>query len=163
METSLAQTRMALAVSEAMSIRQSTIEGNHASSAGGGIFNEAALTMYNVTIADNTAAEGGGISMATGAMTAAHVTVAHNTAASGAGIHQSATTHTISNSLITGNIGPETSGGVGTQFSLVRGSSEGILDPAGLANNGGPTGDIQDKPTPTEARMVPKLNFSASP
>jgi CSLREA domain-containing protein len=126
-----------------MLVIASTIEGNTAGNAGGGIFNEDSIVLKNVTLAGNRADEGGGLYQSTGESTLRHVTVSLNTAELGAGVRRAGGTMGIINSLIANNAGSETSGSPLVNYSLVQGSSAGVLDTAGLASNGGPTRTIR--------------------
>jgi CSLREA domain-containing protein len=126
-----------------MLVIASTIEGNTAQNAGGGIFNEDSIVLKNVTLAGNRADEGGGVYQSTGETTLRHVTVSLNSADVGAGVRTAGGTMGIFNSLIANNAGAETSGSPSVNYSLVQGSSAGVLDPVGLASNGGPTRTIR--------------------
>ncbi|HEX5829318.1 MAG TPA: choice-of-anchor Q domain-containing protein [Candidatus Limnocylindrales bacterium] len=129
----------------ALSIFASTIEGNAASSAGGGILNEttAALTVRNTTITANAAPEGAGV-YSSGTATLAHVTIARNTAntGGGGGVKKAGGAMTIANAVIVGNTGSQTTGSPGSTGSVVQTSADGVIDTA-LRDNGGPTRTIR--------------------
>ncbi|HLN32363.1 MAG TPA: right-handed parallel beta-helix repeat-containing protein [Gemmataceae bacterium] len=131
-----------------------TIANNVASGFGGGIFNDGSLTLTNSTIADNLAASsGGGMYISSGSSSLYNATVALNQD----GVDQVGGTVNTYNSLFADNTGNDftSSGGTATatnsQFGsvptgVINGGGSFIgasgLDPAGLANNGGPTQTI---------------------
>ena len=110
-----------------VTVTNSTVSGNSADGGGGGIYNVAGtVTLTNSTISGNpTGATGGGI-VAAGSETLVNAIVAGNTAPLDPDVGL-ATLETVTTSLI----------GVPAGKSLAD-----ILDPAGLADNGGPTRTI---------------------
>ena len=99
---------------------------------GGGILNEANLTLIGVALTHNTAVLGGGIENADGGTLTVDLSViAENTATNGGGIINSGSTLTVNASLVTGNSASTAGGGVdnsngGTvtlNFSVVAGNS----------------------------------------
>ena len=133
-----------------ITITGSTFSGNSADN-GGAISNSTgALTITNSTLSGNSANAGGAIGGGDGAITIASSTITLNQSGVGAGIFGRAR---LSNSIISGNVGPDlqgasTSGGYnivgntldGATFTAT-GDRTGITDPklGPLANNGGPT------------------------
>ncbi len=102
---------------ETLTLNSSTISGNTAESAGGGIYNYygAELTVENSTISGNSAAEGGGIDFGGGSstVTISNSTISGNTAADdGGGIRNIGSSLTINNSTITGNTAGDDGGGI---------------------------------------------------
>lgn len=89
-----------------LTVKDSTLQGNNASSLGGGIYarSGAALTVMNSTVSGNTATNDGGGIEAGGTVTLVNSTVSDNSALRGAGIAAStASTTTVTNSTISGN------------------------------------------------------------
>ncbi len=132
----------------------STVSGNFSSVCGGGIYQvEGTLMVTNSTIAGNTMVNtggnfGGGICTDHGTLTVINSTISGNIgAAAGGGIYNLyATSLTLSNSIVAGNMNIQTPGddcdGCGTQTASNLISTPGtIIDPmlASLGNYGGPT------------------------
>jgi hypothetical protein len=154
---------------DAATITNSTISGNSATLAGGGIWSNTDLTGLNLsisgsTISGNTASgRGGGIYNFDGLITVEHSTITSNTApvGSGGGIDSSGNTNTrteIEGSIVAGNVGSDVDFGPGesnsfqsngynllsTGNALAAFNSNGdsiVVNPMllPLANNGGPT------------------------
>jgi len=143
-------------------VTNSTFSGNSATGVGGtggGIFSGGPLTVTNSTFSGNSAGEfGGGIYIDVGPATVTNSTFSGNFAGGGGGIGGGAVTVTntiVANSTSGGNCdGAVTDGGhnidddgtcgfTGTGCTSTSGTSfcniSPLLDPAGLANNGGPT------------------------
>jgi len=137
----------------ALTVSDSTISGNTAtggmfgSGAGGGINNFGALTIDNSTISGNTAdVFGGGVVNSGGTLTLTNSTVSGNTAGSAAGGIFALGVDTLVNTIVVGN-SSDVEGPVETATTNVIGVPVGltladILDPDGLADNGGPTHTI---------------------
>ena len=132
----------------------STVSGNFSSVCGGGIYQvEGTLMVTNSTVAGNTMVNtggnfGGGICTDHGTLTVINSTVSGNLgAAGGGGIYNLyATSLTLSNSIVAGNMNILTPGddcdGCGTQTASNLISTPGtMIDPmlASLGNYGGPT------------------------
>ena len=96
-----------------LTIINSTISGNTASSGGGGIYNGGALTIANSTISDNSAGTiGGGGIYSFSTVTITNSTISGNTASgSGGGIYNGGSL-TIANSTIFGNAASSGGGGI---------------------------------------------------
>jgi predicted outer membrane repeat protein len=141
-----------------LTVANSTFAGNSAGGAAGGIFNNAAggtLTVTNSTFSGNSAGyNGGGIVNNGGTLTVTNSTFSGNSALSGGGIYSGSGTVTVINTIIVnstsgGNCyGTITNGGHNIEDGTTCGWGSGSgslsstnprLDPAGLANNGGPT------------------------
>ncbi len=144
-----------------VTISDSTIVGNGVTASGGGLYSRnGSLTITNSTITGNSAvAEGGGIlfigrSPGSG-VTITNSTISGNRAHTGGGISSiPGTTYEpfviLKNALIIGNasaVGGEIDGTLTNPVASIVGIPAGltladILDPAGLADNGGPTKTI---------------------
>lgn len=142
-----------------LTLTASTLAGNRAQQAGGGIaFQTAgALSLVNATVSGNSSvqANGGGIySAAATTLELASSTVAGNSATSAGGIRRDGTAATLRNSIIADNTAPsaaDASGSFATNFTLIESTSGASLtagsgnlsgtDPllGALAVNGGPT------------------------
>jgi hypothetical protein len=134
-------------------IAGSTITGNSSTqpnSRGGGLYLAAELTpqaVSNVTLTNNIADVGGAI-FAEFDSTVKNATITGNTGRLDAGgIHTEAGAASIRNSLVIGNVGGNvdgpTSSTAGSMIAIPSGLTlADILDPAGLADNGGPTRTI---------------------
>jgi hypothetical protein len=146
-----------------LTVTNSTFSGNSAGG-GGGIDSSGTLTVTNGTFSGNSAFDGGGIGSG-GTLTVTNSTFSGNFAFNGNGaITTYFGTVTVTNSIFSGNsasggncYGAVTDGGhniddgttcgfTGTSCTNTNGSSfcntNPQLDPAGLANNGGPTQTI---------------------
>jgi CSLREA domain-containing protein len=116
-----------------LTLSNSTLSGNHASTAGGGVYNNGKLTLTDCTVQGNTATKrGGGIySYPTATLSLAHCTVAGNSANSGGGLFGKMTLN---------NTNVATSGSAGDIFGSATGSNNLIDDATsggGLANGVG--------------------------
>ena len=130
----------------------STISGNTTTGVGGGVLNEGTLTLVNSTISGNTAEGMGGGIFNRGTLTVINSTIGGNAAATGGGgiAGEAIGNETLLNALVAGNTaptGPDVDGSVETTTTSVIGVPVGmtladILDPAGLADNGGGTQTI---------------------
>ncbi|MBN83318.1 MAG: hypothetical protein CMJ70_24560, partial [Planctomycetaceae bacterium] len=144
-------------------VSESTFANNVAVSAGGGIFNEDALSVVNSTISSNQAGAGGGVaSVGSGSLTA--VTVVTNSAGNAGGLAADGGSITMKNTLVAANIASGTDvdvrgvfisegnnlvGDAGSAIGLVHaenndqiGSPSSPFDPVidlTLRDNGGPT------------------------
>jgi predicted outer membrane repeat protein len=145
-----------------LTVTDSTFAGNTGSS-GGAIYNPGGtVTVTNSTFTGNSnpSGGGGGINDTGGAVTVTNSTFTNNSALGGGGIHANGTV-TVTNSIFTkspsgGNCyasgggvitdgGHNIDDGTSCGFSPANGSlnnTDPLLDPAGLANNGGPTQTI---------------------
>jgi len=140
-----------------VAITGSTFSGNTAGN-GGAIWSDGSVSIANSTVAGNTASSaGGGVDASSGSLALRHVTLTDNGAGTGGGgleLDASAVV-TVANSIVAGNSAPANANVEGpidaTTASLVGGSVAGILDPAGLTDNGGPTRTIDLLPTATSA------------
>jgi len=105
-----------------VTLTNSTVSGNTANLNGGGIYTNGEVTLTNSTVSGNTADSGGGIFGSR--VTLTNSTVSGNTADSGGGIDVYGTyNHTIVNSIIADNTGPDISGDLSNsdiQFSLIQ-------------------------------------------
>src|SRR5262249_14337233 len=122
-----------------LTIRNSTLSSNAASSSGGGVWIDvdAATTIVNSTISGNSAGFAGGID-SEGAVTLTNVTITGNTADVAGGIAVTGDT-TIANSIIAGNSAPVEANVLGSFNAAGPNITSGdpMLGP--LQNNGGPT------------------------
>ncbi|MEP7356950.1 MAG: choice-of-anchor Q domain-containing protein, partial [Anaerolineales bacterium] len=71
-----------------LTLRDSTLSGNHAGADGGGLRNQGLLTLTNSTLSGNSAAGGGGLSNYQGQARLSFVTLSGNTAITGGGLSQ---------------------------------------------------------------------------
>ncbi|MGO9466437.1 MAG: beta strand repeat-containing protein, partial [Isosphaeraceae bacterium] len=120
-----------------LTVINSTIAGNMASSGvGGGINNAGAMTLINSTVADNTAYDGGGIQNG-GSATVGNTIVADNNLTGGSGPDFDGTVTTDAGNNLIG----ETDGSTGWAGSDLSGTVAQPLDPllSALGNYGGPT------------------------
>jgi hypothetical protein len=119
-----------------LTVTNSTISGNSAGT-GGGLALNSATTMTNSTVSGNTANWGGAIHNYEFNLTLASVTVAFNSAATTGGIVNQSAGAYISNTLVAQNAGGNYEGGINSNtFNLFSDGS--MLDPV-LAFNGGTT------------------------
>ena len=145
-----------------LTVTNSTFSANGALS-GGGIYNDGTLTMTNSTFSANSAGFGGGIYNSTGTLTMTNSTFSANSATvgdsapGGGAIFNAGGTSTLSNTIVAnspsgGNCsGTITDGGYNIEDGTTCGfsaannsmpSTDPLLDPKGLQNNGGPTQTI---------------------
>ncbi len=138
-----------------MRLRGSTVSGNEATGDGGGIHIGQASSIANSTIVGNRGNRGGGIAFVhTGQTTISNTTITGNTATTGGGIvtlddapegfDPNYPSVTLKNAIVAGNSGSNTIGPIAEVFASILGIPSGltladILDPGGLADNGGPT------------------------
>ena len=136
-------------------LRSSTFASNTASNIGGGIYNYSSSTAFviNSTLSGNSAGSGGGGGIfSLGTATVTNSTFSGNSATSGAAGILSFGTLQLNNSIVAGSTGSsDCLGNVVMQYSLVQDGScniaqsasnlsgDPLLDPSGLANNGGAT------------------------
>ncbi len=148
-----------------LTVTNSTFSGNSDDGGGGGIYNNDALTVTNSTFSGNSAGNGGGIDNApSGTLTVLNSTFSQNSAGSGGGIHNASGTATVTNSILANSTSGNNCSGTITDggYNISDDASCGFagtglngyaigdnvsdinlaLDPAGLANNGGPTQTI---------------------
>ena len=138
-----------------LTVMSSTISGNSAGGSGGGMLNNTTGSITNSTISGNsTTVIGGGIDNA-GTLTITNSTISGNSAQAGGGLY-AVGTETLVNAIVAGNTGTAADPDVNlvdpflapeTITTSVIGVPVGktladILDPAGLADNGGPTQTI---------------------
>ena len=109
-----------------------TIKDNTATS-GGGVYNAGGLlTIINSTFANNTGTYGGGINNFGGSLAVNQTTIAFNAGTNGGGIRNSIGSVSLTNALFSNNtasFGPDVSGTVNANYSLIR-------DPSGATING---------------------------
>jgi hypothetical protein len=136
----------------------STLTGNHAGDAtgtgtdgsGGAINNTGTLHVINSTISGNSAQTGAGGIFSTGRLSVANSTIAGNP---GGGVGSGGGTASLRGTLLAGNSGGNCAGAVGDGGSNLSFPADGScpagfahgdpkLDPAGPADNGGPTKTI---------------------
>ncbi len=92
-----------------LSLSESTVSGNTATSEGAGIFNSGNLSLTNSTVTNNSAGVAGGGIKNTGSLTVLHGTISGNTADLGGGITSAASgpgqpgVTTLNNSIVGGN------------------------------------------------------------
>lgn len=140
------------------SVTTSTVSGNTAPN-GGGLYvsSNAIAAVHTSTIANNTATTTGGAVYAqpSGAMSLYGSTVALNTATtSTGGIYADPAASTdVQNSIVAGNTKGNTSTSAidNSVSNIIGGSITGLLDPAGLQANGGPTKTVKLLSTATTA------------
>lgn len=104
-----------------LTVVRSTVRGNTAGEAGGGVWNEGVLTLRQSTVRGNTADLGSGGGMSNlGILTVRLSTVSGNTAHSGGGmVNGSSATLTLEQSTVSGNTAADTGGGV-QNFNTLR-------------------------------------------
>lgn len=132
------------------SIVRSTLDANYSSLYGGAVFVMSSLTLANSTLWGNESNDGGAIAGPTD-ISITSSTITHNTSNTVGAIHgPDSAILTIRNSIVAGNTG----GDVGTPIdantnSYIGGATATLLDPAGLADNGGPTKTVRVLKTAT--------------
>jgi len=104
-----------------LTVNNSTISGNTASSpsGGGGNYNTVTLTVTNSTISGNTETEGGGGGggiFNDGTLTVTNSTISGNSATNGGGIFNYFGTLTVNNSTISGNTAASQGGGIANYY-----------------------------------------------
>ncbi|MDM8568468.1 Calx-beta domain-containing protein, partial [Thiotrichales bacterium HSG1] len=136
-----------------LTLNNSTISGNSATTAGGAFANAGTLTLNNSTISGNSTSDGGGVrNTGGGTVTLNNTTVSNNTVTNnGGGINNVSGTLTLKNALIAGNTSTDTNdvtGTIDTNTNNCIGSDctsndgQAITSIAWLDNlgsNGGPT------------------------
>ena len=95
-----------------LTIQNTTISGNSATTGGGGIEANGDLTIQNSTISGNSATTGGGGIEADGDLTIQNSTISGNSATTGGGGIDAGGDTTIQNSTISGNTSTSTGGGI---------------------------------------------------
>ena len=128
----------------ALTVANSGITGNTASSEGGGIYSSGALIVTGSTIANNSAGSqsGGGIAVSSATLTVTDSTIANNSASIGGGILASDSTVSLTNVTITGNSSTSGAGILNTSSiislanSIVSGDTGGDTS-GGFTDNGG--------------------------
>jgi hypothetical protein len=118
-----------------LAVRDCTLESN----SGGGIYNfsGATLTVSNSTLGSNSASSGGGIGIESGTATVTSCTLTANSAQDGAGLANLAGTLDLRNTIVAGNRGPQDLTGSVTSGSHNLVGGDPRLSPPG--NYGGPT------------------------
>jgi hypothetical protein len=127
-----------------LTLNNSTISGNDATTAGGAFANAGTLTLNNSTISGNTTTgTGGGIrNTGGGTVTLNNTTVSNNTAGNGGGINNVSGTLTLNDSLVVGNTSndnQDVTGTIDTNTTSHVGNGGTITWLAALADNGGLT------------------------
>jgi len=145
----------------AVTLLRSTVSGN----LGSGAFAQGNVTVADSTISDNGGSVGGGVYVHGGTVTIVNSTISSNTATErGGGIYgyiayDISSVFALKNTIVLGNSSPDAAdvgcfdnqdapvACVGTTLASIVGIPAGltladILDPAGLADNGGPTKTI---------------------
>ena len=149
----------------AVTIKNSTFDGNNATFFGGAVFNNSsAVSMFNSTTTGNSAQEGGGIDNY-GGMTLINCTVAENSSqGDGGGINNDVSgTMTIANTIIADNsatvVGPDYNGTVtsdaGNNLIGDDSGSAGFTEPSDLLDANPELAPLDDNggPTPTMGLM----------
>lgn len=150
-----------VANNDSLTIRDSTISDNRSDALGGGIdhggfidssFPGSPATIANSTITGNTSSGGGGGSFFGSTLSITNSTITGNGASLGAGVlfETLKGAFRLRNSIVAGNASTsagEVEGTINTRLASIVGVPAGriladILDPAGLATNGGPTQTI---------------------
>jgi CSLREA domain-containing protein len=140
-----------------------TISGNASLGAGGGIYGTSAaqVTVVNSTVYGNGGDDGAGIYMSNTDLAVRNSTITGNESAGGGGglSIDSAPLNVMVNSIVTGNT--DETGGTSTDdiwgtldtdtANLIGAEAAGVLDPAGLADNGGRTATVRLLPTAAAA------------
>jgi uncharacterized repeat protein (TIGR01451 family) len=162
-----------------LTVTNSTINGNKAF-VGGGLYNDGSVTIDNSTISGNDASSGGslgggGIYNDSGLVTVAFSTISGNTAPEGAGANlHNLGFATLENTIVAGAganncslvnaYGSITDGGYNIDDGASCGldtanhslpSTDPLLDPAGLQDNGGPTQTIALEPASPAIDAIP--------
>ena len=156
-------------------IENDLFDGNHTTNNGGAIANMGTLTVINSTFSGNTAAagEGGAIYTFEGVSFITNVTFSGNTAAAGDGgaLYNKAGIVDLKGSILATSTGGNCEGTVAITDEGHNISDDGTcpttsgtslnnntmlnLDPAGLADNGGPTETIALEPTSSAVEFIP--------
>ena len=148
-----------VATNSTVTIVRSTVSDNTALFEGGGIYGVGAaqITVANSTVYRNGGADGAGIYMSNTDLTVHNSTITKNQSASrGGGVSvDSGPMSVLVNSIVTGNTDEEAgtatddiAGALDTDSqNLVGAEAAGVLDPAGLADNGGRTRTVAILPT----------------
>jgi uncharacterized repeat protein (TIGR01451 family) len=117
----------------ALALVQSTLSGNQATADGGAIANQGTLTLNTLTVSGNSAARGGAIANS-GSLTLTNSSLLSNTATSGGGgLYQTAGSLNVGNSTLSGNSATTGGGGIEAAGGSVT------LTNATIANNSGTT------------------------
>jgi hypothetical protein len=126
-----------------LTVSNSTISGNNATTYGGGIINDyGTLTVSGSTISGNNASvSGGGIWNSDGTVSVSGSTISGNTATYGGGIYNDYGTLTVSGSTISGNNASVSGGGIRNVYSTLTVSGSTISgntaqDGGGIFNYG---------------------------
>ena len=138
-----------MSASGTLVVMNSTISGNTAAE-GGGISTRGTAAVTNSTISANAAGGGGGILNFSGSLTVTNSTISANTVSGSGGGIWGLSSETLINAIVAGNTavsGPDVEGVMDTMTTSLIGVPGGLtladlLDPAGLADNGGPTQTI---------------------
>jgi len=99
-----------------MTLNNTTVSGNTASSYGGGIGNDGTLTLNNSSVSGNTANGAGGGIYNLGTLTLNNSSVSGNTANGAGGGIYNVSTLTLNNSTISGNMANGAGGGIDNDF-----------------------------------------------
>jgi hypothetical protein len=124
-----------------LTVTNSTFSGNSGDLGAGGIDNSGTLTVTNSTFSGNSADQGSG----GGPLTVTNSIFSDNSAVHGSNCSGTITDggHNIDDGTTCGFTGPGCTGTGGSSFC----NTNPLLDPVGLANNGGPTQTIAIEPT----------------
>ena len=136
-------TRGAITNGGTLTVTNCTFSGNSATFRGGAIRNPGSLTVTNSTFSGNSATLGGAISNE-GTLTVTNSILANSTSGGNCGVPAGITAiftdggHNIDDGTTCGFTGTTCASTTGTSFC----NTNPLLDPAGLASNGGPTQTI---------------------
>jgi hypothetical protein len=97
-----------------------TLTGGDVTGSGGGILSHENLTIVDTTIRDNSATTGGGIQGLGGNLTVTSSTISGNSANNGGGIYGQSVSLTVTDSTISGNAANSSGGGISTPYGSVR-------------------------------------------
>ncbi|MCY2986902.1 MAG: dockerin type I domain-containing protein [Planctomycetota bacterium] len=110
----------AICFSGALVLTNSVLSGNSATNAGGGIYSDnATLSVMNSTLAGNSASSGGGIFSDLGTLAVTNSVLSGNSAGSGGGIWNASGVLTVTNATISGNFVLYVGGGIGSYSGTV--------------------------------------------